>query len=212
MQAANPPGADGVAMTSLTAASVDHPEMVTSVTASLDDLLTRAAHGDHDAYRAFYTATSARVLSVCRRVLIGAAESEDAAQDVFLEAWTKAATFDRARGSALGWVLRIAHHRSVDRVRTAESSRRHHLVYTQLILAPGDQPSDNILRDCDSAEVREAMRRLSPLRRQALHYAFFTDHTYQQASTMLGIPMGTYKSRVRDAVIAVRDLLAAAAA
>ncbi|MEO5834467.1 MAG: sigma factor [Nakamurella sp.] len=65
-----------------------------------------------------------RVLSSCRRLLTDRTEAEDVAQDVFLEVWMKAANFDAAGGSATAWILGIAHHRAVDRIRTSGGARR----------------------------------------------------------------------------------------
>lgn len=173
----------------------------------LDTLLLRAGGGDRNAFSRFYVSTSARVMSVCRRLLVDAAAAEDTVQDVYLEVWTKAAGFDPARGSAIGWVLQLAHHRAVDRVRTAESRRRRDAVYGRLTAPPPPEPAHRLFQACEIEEVHAALRQLSPLRRQALMYAFCTDLSYQQASDLLGIPLGTFKSRVRDAVYAVRDFL-----
>lgn len=179
-------------------------------TTEVDELLVGVAGGDGGAFTRFYTLTAPRVLALSPRLLVDQAAAEDAAQDTYLEAWTKAAAFDPARGSALTWLLQIAHHRAVDRVRTAESQRRRDSTYALQTASPAPESAHRLLRACEVSEVHAAIHRLSPRGRQALTYAYFTDHTSQQASELLGIPVGTHKSRVRDAVLAVRNFLAAA--
>lgn len=175
---------------------------------TVDHLLVRTGTGDAVAFSAVYDLMSARVFGLCRRLVRDIAEAEDVAQEAFLEIWTKAAGFDPARGAGTGWILAIAHHRAVDRIRSAEGTRRRDSAWTREVdRRHVGEPSDRLLSAADVDEVQAALGLLSEVRRQAVVYAFFTDHTYEQASRMLGIPLGTFKSRVRDGVRALRPLL-----
>lgn len=174
----------------------------------IDHLLVRTGDGDRAAFSVLYDLTSPRVFGLCRRLIRDVVEAEDVAQDAFLEIWTKAASFDPVRGAGTGWIMAIAHHRAVDRIRSAEGTRRRDAAWTR-DAARGrvGEPADRLLAAADVDEVHAALGRLSEVRRQAVTYAFFTDHTYEQASQLLGIPLGTFKSRVRDGVLALRPLL-----
>ena len=178
----------------------------------VDRLLVRTGDGDVEAFSELYDLTSTRVFGLCRRLIRDVAEAEDIAQEAYLEIWAKAAVFDPFRGAGTGWMMAIAHHRAVDRVRSAEGARRRDTTYTRnAFRRPGDDTPESVLAQAELQEIRSAIGLLSQVRQEALVYAFFTDHTYAQASSLLGIPLGTFKSRVRDAVVALRSELAASA-
>jgi RNA polymerase sigma-70 factor (ECF subfamily) len=177
----------------------------------VDDLLVLTGGGDAEAFSDLYDLTSSRIFGLCRRLIRDVAEAEDIVQEAYLEIWAKAAVFDPGRGAGTGWMTAIAHSRAVDRVRSAEGARRRDATFTRnAFRRPGDDTPERVLAQVEVHEVRQAIDRLSDIRQQALTYAFFTDHTYAQASSLLGIPLGTFKSRVRDAVLALRMSLAAA--
>lgn len=88
----------------------------------LQELLGMVARGDQDAFAEVYDAVSGPVLGLVRSVLRDPAQSEEVAQEVLVEVWRTAPRFRAARGSAMSWVLTLAHRRAVDRVRSAEAS------------------------------------------------------------------------------------------
>ena len=102
----------------------------------------------------FYDQVAASVLGIVRRVVRDPAQSEEVTQDVLLEVWRNAAKFDQERGSAIAWVMTLAHRRAVDRVRSvqkeSERERRH---------ATADIPYDEVAEAVESSLERERVRR-----------------------------------------------------
>jgi RNA polymerase sigma-70 factor (ECF subfamily) len=92
--------------------------------ADLADLLRRSARGDEDAFAALYDATSRRLFGLVLRIVRDHAMSEEVTQEVYLDVWRHCARFDPGRGSALSWLMTIAHRTAVDRVRASEAARR----------------------------------------------------------------------------------------
>ena len=90
----------------------------------LGELFRRSARGDESAFAAVYDATAARVHGLVLRVIRDPAQAEEVTQETFLEAWRIASRFDPDRGSALAWLLTLAHRRAVERLRTIGRQQR----------------------------------------------------------------------------------------
>src|SRR3981081_2157805 len=91
------------------------------MSSDLDVLLRQVARGDSEAFAAVYDLTKSRVFGLVTRVLRDTGYSEETTQEIYLEVWRNAAEFDAAKGSALAWLLTMAHRRAVDRVRAEQA-------------------------------------------------------------------------------------------
>ncbi len=168
--------------------------------------LTLVARGDSAAFDAVFDQLGPSVYGVVKRVVRDPAQSEEVTQDVMLEIWRTAAKFDAGRGTAASWVMTLAHRRAVDRVRSvqkdAERARR---------AASADIPYDEVAEAVESSLDRERVRRclgsLTELQRETVTLAYYRGYTYGQVASLLGIPAGTVKTRMRDALIRLRDCL-----
>ena len=172
----------------------------------LAGLLARVARGDHAAFEAVYDQLAGPVYGIVRKVLRDPAQSEEVAQEVMLEIWRTASRFDPSRGGAASWALTIAHRRAVDRVRAetaaAERARK---------LAPGPVAGDDVSELVETALDRQRVRRclgaLTALQAEAVKLAYYGGYTYPQVAELLGIALGTVKTRIRDGLIRMRDCL-----
>jgi RNA polymerase sigma-70 factor (ECF subfamily) len=174
-------------------------------TRSLAELLILVAGGGRAAFGELHQRIAGKVLGVATSTLRDSSQAEEVTQEVFLEIWQRASSFDSARGSASSWVLRIAHARSVDRVRQAQAARNRDGVYFQREFEPEfDSVVDDVLRKVDYHRLRAAVAELTPLQREAVTMTFYTGHSYREASDVLGIPRATMKTRVRDGLLALR--------
>jgi RNA polymerase sigma-70 factor (ECF subfamily) len=184
--------------------------MVTSSerTPDLGALLRRVADGDADAFASFYDVTCARVFGLVLRVLRDPGYSEETTQEVYAQVWRSAAAFDPGEGSALAWVMTLAHRRAVDRVRAeAASSRREWDYGTTHIDTASDVVAEAAVRDDDRRRVVGCLGTLTDTQRQAIELAYYDGLTYVQVSERLSASLGTVKSRMRDALRKLRDCL-----
>ncbi|MFJ7328954.1 sigma-70 family RNA polymerase sigma factor [Streptomyces cyaneofuscatus] len=178
----------------------------------LQELMVRVARGDQEAFARVYDAVSGPVLGLVRSVLRDPAQSEEVAQEVLVEVWRTAPRFQSSRGSAMNWVLTLAHHRAVDRVRSAEASAAREHKAALLDRTPAfDEVSEQVETRLEREQVRRCLRTLSELQRQSVTLAYYQGLTYREVAELLTVPLGTIKTRLRDGLIRLRDCLGVSA-
>ncbi|MBD8660494.1 RNA polymerase sigma-70 factor (ECF subfamily) [Frigoribacterium sp. PvP120] len=171
-----------------------------------DELLTRVAGGDQLAFAELYDQTAPRVLGLVKRLLKDHAQSEEVTQEVFLEIWQTATRFDTARGSASSWMLTMAHRRAVDRVRASQAGRDRDLrIGVRDLDTDFDSVTESVEIRIEHERVERALGRLTELQRQAVRLAYYGGYSHSEVAAMLGVPIGTVKTRLRDGMIRLRD-------
>jgi RNA polymerase sigma-70 factor (ECF subfamily) len=174
----------------------------------IDELMSRVAQGDQGAFGALYDALAPLVHGLVLRVVRDPAQSEEVTQEVFLEVWQQAKRFDADRGRARAWITVMAHRRAVDRVRAAQAA-------TDRDLREGIKDFEESYDDVEhqvevaleSERVRKALESLTDIQRQAIRLAYYGGYTYGEVADALGLPLGTVKTRIRDGMIRLRDVL-----
>ncbi|WP_407566261.1 ECF RNA polymerase sigma factor SigK [Streptomyces sp. 184] len=175
---------------------------------SAEELLTRVARGDGEAFSEVYDALSGPVLGLVRSVVRDPAQSEEVMQDVMVEVWRTAARFRPERGSARSWVLMLAHRRAVDRVRSAQAAAEREGKAALLARTPAfDEVSEQVESRLERVQVRRCLRMLTELQREAVTLAYYRGLTYREVAGLLSLPLGTVKTRLRDGLIRMRDCL-----
>jgi len=182
----------------MTRATADPPD---------DALLRRMRAGDEAALEALYARYGGLVHTLALRVLGDAELAREVLQDTFLRAWDGRETYDPARGRVAWWLMGIARNRAVDvlRSRVHQGRLREREPLGLHVTAPGGSEAT------DSLGVRraitEALAALSVPQRRAIELAYYGGLTQAEIAAELGEPLGTIKSRIRDAMERLRDLL-----
>jgi len=172
----------------------------------LDAQIELVARGEVTAFDAVYEQVASSVFGVVRRVIRDPAQSEEVTQDVLLDIWRNASKFDAGRGSATAWVMMLAHRRAVDRVRSVQSeAERERRVATSEV--PYDEVAEAVESNFERERVRRCLGSLTELQRESVTLAYYGGYTYGQVAGLLGVPTGTIKTRMRDALIRLRDCL-----
>jgi RNA polymerase sigma-70 factor, ECF subfamily len=170
-------------------------------------LLARVARGDHQAFELLYGELAGPVYGVVRQVLRDPAQSEEIAQEVLLEIWRTASRFDPARGSPAAWALTIAHRRAVDRVRSATASSRREEKAAVDHSSLDVDVAEVVAATLDRQRVRRCLDGLTELQRESIKLAYYGGYSYPQVARLLGVALGTVKTRIRDGLIRMRDCL-----
>ncbi|WP_374101148.1 sigma-70 family RNA polymerase sigma factor [Antrihabitans sp. YC2-6] len=176
--------------------------------AALDKLLQRTAGGDKGAFAALYDLTSSRVFGMTLRVLRDPGFAEETSQEVYLQVWRTAGSFDPAKGSAQSWLMTLAHRRAVDRVRSEQSNTDREIVYESKN-NPGefDQVTEEVWDRIERRAVLECLDTLTPTQRESVALAYYGGRTYREVAADLGVAVPTIKSRIRDGLIRLRGCL-----
>jgi RNA polymerase sigma-70 factor, ECF subfamily len=151
----------------------------------LGDLLVRVAAGDSDAFATLYAHTAPRAFGLALRVVRDRALAEDLTCEAYLRMWRTAAAFDADLGTGLSWIFVTVHRVAVEHVRSVGRG-------------PVDRPHGRPVADSPADAPGSPERR-------ALELSYFDGHTHTDVAGLLGLPVGTAASRIRDGLIRLRD-------
>jgi RNA polymerase sigma-70 factor (ECF subfamily) len=175
---------------------------------ALSDALMRVAGGDRAAFEEVYRRTSVKLFGVCLRILSVRQEAEEALQEAYLAVWHRAGSYDPARGTAMTWLITLTRNRAVDRLRSGGKA-----VWAPIELAadmPDDRPIASVLVEAgeDERRLAQCLDTLDGGDSGLIRTAFFQGATYAEIADRSTTPLGTIKSRIRRALLKLRDCLA----
>lgn len=184
---------------------VDVPPEGADPTDHAGDLLVRVANGDQAAFAQLYDMLSPRAFGLILRVLVDRSQSEEVLQEVFLEIWQSASRFAPNKGQGRSWVLTIAHRRAVDRVRSAQASTdRDVKAGFRDIGVAHDGVAEEVELRIEGQRVSEALSTLPDPQREAITLAYFGGYSQSEIAALVGAPLGTIKTRMRDGLSRLR--------
>lgn len=177
-------------------------------TDTLGVLLERVAAQDQTAFAELYDVTRARVFGMVLRVLRDPGYSEETTQEVYLQVWKSAGTYDPRQGSALSWLITLAHRRAVDRVRSEQSGADRESKYGAVALdAAFDSVSEEVTQRDDTRRVVDCLGTLTELQRRSVELAYYRGLTYREVAEQLSSTLPTVKSRIRDGLLRLKNCL-----
>ncbi|WP_288404023.1 sigma-70 family RNA polymerase sigma factor [uncultured Deinococcus sp.] len=169
-------------------------------------LMVQLRHGQPEALRALYDEFGGVTYRLCLRMLASPEDAEETLQDTFLRLEAQAGRYDTARGSVQTFVLTIAHHLCLERLRTRRARPQAQPQAAQPEDPAFDLPAPPAPRDpLDRALVEAALRTLPDTDRLLLEEMFFGGYTHAELTARTGLPLGTVKSRLRRALVKLRE-------
>lgn len=183
--------------------------------ASADDeaLMRGIAAGDLRSFEFFYDRYSPRVFAFCLRSLRDRGEAEDLAIEIFWELWRRQDRYEPGRSHPLTYLMKVTRSRLVDRLRSIRARRtaqggasdKPSLAAAESAAASG--PIEQVVGAEQEARLRAALNTLTADQQRALELAYFEAMSYSEVAQLLGQPLGTVKSRIRQAIKQLRELL-----
>jgi RNA polymerase sigma-70 factor (ECF subfamily) len=171
--------------------------------------LARLARGDQNALAELYDRHARPIYSLALRILRERTDAEDIVQEVFAQAWNQAARFDASRGAVAAWLLMMARSRAIDRLRSRRS-RPETASDAAVVERMPDAAVGQDLQLLSSEQVEQVKSALTLLpapQREALELAYYEGLTHTEIAERLAEPLGTVKTRIRQAVIKLRESL-----
>jgi RNA polymerase sigma-70 factor, ECF subfamily len=141
------------------------------------------------------------------------AEAQDALQDVFLQIWSRAATYDPEQSSVFSWTVLLTRSRVIDRLRAR--GRRSRVVVASTEETPTgaadastvESAADTVEKNDEAVRVRSVLNNLPSEQREAIELAFFEHLSHHEIAAQLGQPLGTVKARIRRGLLKLRQRL-----
>jgi RNA polymerase sigma-70 factor (ECF subfamily) len=164
-----------------------------------------ALRRDREAFAALFSYFAPRLKAWLMKSGASAAAADDFAQDAMLTVWRKADLFDSRKAKAATWIFTIARNRRLDMLRRDARP----LPTPEILLADREvqRPDDIFSASQDAERVRDALARLKPDQVEVLRLAFFLDSPHSEIARRLDLPLGTVKSRIRNAMSKLRLIL-----
>lgn len=152
------------------------------------------------------------VKAMIMRVLHNDAESDDMLQEIFVEIWNRASSYDSGKGKPLGWMVTLSRRRAIDRLRKREAYGRMEERLLEQTKHTPQSTNGQLEEDVAHAEMREQLNRvlstLPPAQRQAIELAYYKGMSQREIAAMTGIPLGTIKTRLELGIKKLSDALA----
>ena len=176
------------------------------------EMIARIGRRDQSAFSALYDRLSGPLYSLAMKMLGDPAEAQDALQDVFLQIWSRAGTYDPEQSSVFSWTVLLTRSRVIDRMRAR--GRRSRVVVASTEDAPTaadastvESAADTAEKNDEAARVRYVLNNLPSEQREAIEMAFFEHLSHHEIAARLGQPLGTVKARIRRGLLKLRQRL-----
>jgi RNA polymerase sigma-70 factor (ECF subfamily) len=192
----------------------DQQQVASFISSDLTDeqIMARIQARDEAALTAMYRRHTPILRTVISRVVHNESDVDDLLQEVFLELWNRAQSYDETKGKVLGWLVTLARRRAIDRVRRRQAYAR---AEERLRLETEHEPPmaryHGVEEDVNAADRSEVFQRLlatlPEAQREALHLAYYRGLSQREIAAKTGIPLGTIKTRLELAVRKIRTAI-----
>jgi len=176
------------------------------------EMIAQIGRRDQGAFSALYNRLSGPLYSLAFKMLGDASDAQDALQEVFVQIWSRASTYDPEKSSVFSWAVLLTRSRAIDRLRARDrrlrvvvESTAENKVAEATDASTVESAADTANKKDEAAHVRSLLNNLPEDQRQAIELAFFGHHTHHEIAAQLGQPLGTVKARIRRGLLKLRE-------
>ena len=172
----------------------------------IENLISRVALGNRDAFGELYNLTSAKLFGICLRILNDRGEAEEALQETYVKVWRSAAKFATGTASPISWLAAIARNAAIDRYRKKKPEAAD-VSEAELIADEAPSPEANAILTDDMQNLDVCMAELDERHADAIRNVYLSGWTYNEAADELDVPLNTVKTWIRRGLISLRECL-----
>jgi RNA polymerase sigma-70 factor (ECF subfamily) len=176
----------------------------TTATYSEEELVTSLKKRDAMAFSYLYDNYSGSLYTVICQIVNDVEAANDVLQEVFINIWKKIESYDPAKGRLFTWMLNIARNASIDTVRS--KSYQNSMKNTS-VSGSNEQLTGIANFNVDNIGLKKILQRLKPEHRVLIDLAYFKGYTHEEIADIENIPLGTVKTRIRNALLQLREYL-----
>jgi RNA polymerase sigma-70 factor, ECF subfamily len=176
------------------------------------EMIAQIGRRDQGAFSALYDRLSGPLYSLAFKMLGDASDAQDALQEVFVQIWSRASTYDPEKSSVFSWAVLLTRSRAIDRLRARDrrlrvvvESTAENKVAQATDASTVESAADTANKKDEAAHVRSLLNNLPEDQRQAIELAFFGHRTHHEIAAQLGQPLGTVKARIRRGLLKLRE-------
>lgn len=159
----------------------------------------------NDAFNYLYDNYSGALYTIINQIVPDKETAGDVLQEVFINIWKKINTYDATKGRLFTWMLNIARNAAIDKIRSKgyRDNQKHQPI------AEGENSNANMSSDPSVSDVglKKMLTKLNEESRKLIDLSYFQGFTHEEIAKMLGIPLGTVKTRIRTAIIQLRTMI-----
>lgn len=169
-----------------------------------NELVILLKANDKTAFEYLYDNYAAGLYGIILRIVKDDDKADDVMQDSFIKIWKNIASYDASKGTLFTWLLNVARHTAIDRSRT--DAKFENNIDWNLVTENNLMPRLIVDSDASAFDLKEIVDKLMPEKRQLIELLYFEGYTHEEASEYLRLPLGTVKSRVRKALLELRQV------
>jgi len=172
------------------------------------ELIAALKTKDEQSYSYLYDNYSGALYSIIKQIVLDGELANDVLQEVFINIWRKIESYDATKGRLFTWMLNIARNASIDTIRSKsfQNTQKNQELSNNVNISSSIS-NQTILPDIDNIGLRKTLGTLKEEHRILIELAYFKGYTHEEIAKIEGIPLGTVKTRIRNALLQLRQYL-----